>query len=182
VSIKDRLTLQKMRVPLGFLFGIVFMIFAKPEPISMAIGGVVAIVGILIRAWSAGHIRKNKELAISGPYSYTRNPLYLGSFLLGGGFCIASGVWWIGVIFIVLYLGIYFPVMNVEAGDLLAMFGKDFEDYAANVPLFFPRLSAYRKSAVKFDMQLYMKYREYRASLGLLIAWGVLALKAIFLR
>lgn len=182
MSFRDRLTLQRMRVPLGFVFAIVFLVFAKPLPIFMAIGGIVAIIGLLIRAWSSGHIRKNKDLAISGPYAHTRNPLYLGSFLLGLGFCIASSVWWLGLIFIVLYLGIYFPVMNVEARDLTAMFGKSFEEYAENVPLFFPRLTAYAKSDLKFDLNLYLKYREYRAGLGLLIAWVILALKAIYLR
>ena len=170
-----------MRVPLGFLFGIIFLIFARPAPITLGIGGIIAVVGILIRAWASGHIRKNQNLAVSGPYAYTRNPLYLGSFILGIGFTIASGVWWLGLIFIALFLGIYLPVMRVEAKDLTEIFGADYEEYARKVPLFFPRFKSYKASDAKFDMSLYLRYREYRAALGLAFAWAVLLVKAIFL-
>lgn len=171
-----------MRVPLGFLFGIIFLIFASPEPIALTIGGIIALGGLLIRAWASGHIRKNQNLAVSGPYAYTRNPLYLGSFFLGLGFAIASGVWWIGIVFAILYLGIYFPVMRVEAEDLTRLFGEDYKNYAEKVPLFFPLPTDYKASAEKFDIALYLRYREYRAALGLLFAWSVLVFKAIFLR
>ncbi len=174
--------LQRIRVPLGFLFGIVFLVFARPEPTVLIIGGVIALIGILIRAWSSGHIRKNQTLAVSGPYSYTRNPLYLGSFVLGVGFTIAAGVWWLGIIFVALFLGIYLPVMRVEANDLTKLFGADYKEYARRVPLFFPRLTAFRASDEKFDLSLYMRYREYRAALGLVFALLVLALKTFFLK
>ena len=174
--------LQRVRVPLGFLFGIVFLIFARPEPFALTIGGIVALGGLLIRAWASGHIRKNENLAVSGPYAFTRNPLYLGSFFLGLGFAIASGVWWIGVVFAVLYLGIYFPVMRVESEDLTRLFGEEYKNYAAKVPLFFPLPTNYKASGEKFDVALYLRYREYRAALGLLFAWSVLVVKAIFLR
>jgi protein-S-isoprenylcysteine O-methyltransferase Ste14 len=174
--------LQRIRVPLGFLFGIVFLVFARPEPLTLAIGGAIAVVGILIRAWASGHIRKNQNLAVSGPYSYTRNPLYLGSFILGIGFTIAAGVWWLGIIFVALFLGIYLPVMRVESGDLTKLFGADYEEYARRVPLFFPRATPYRASDTKFDMSLYMRHREYQAALGLTFALLVLAVKTFFLK
>lgn len=169
-----------MRVPLGFVFGIVFLIFAKPEPLTLIVGGAIGAIGILIRAWASGHIRKNQNLAVSGPYSYTRNPLYLGSFILGLGFTIASGVWWLGLIFAVLFLGIYLPVMRVEAGDLVDLFGADYDEYARRVPLFFPRFTPFKASSERFDMALYLRYREYRAALGLVFALLILALKAFF--
>ena len=156
------------------------MIFAKPAPSTLLAGAIVSIFGILIRAWASGHIRKNKTLAVSGPYAFTRNPLYLGSFLLGVGFTIASGVWWLALIFIILFLGIYLPVMRVEAEDLTQIFGADFEEYKRAVPLFFPRLRAWKRSVEKFDFQLYLRYREYRAAFGLVFAWSVLAAKAFF--
>lgn len=177
---KNKRLLQRLRVPLGFLFAMIFLIFAKPALVTLIIGAVVSVLGILIRAWSSGHIRKNQNLAVSGPYAYTRNPLYLGSFLLGVGFTIASGVWWLALIFIVLFLGIYLPVMRVEAEDLKQIFGEDYKQYTENVPLFFPRLTAWKKSVEKFDFQLYLRYREYRAAFGLIFAWGVLAAKAFF--
>lgn len=174
--------IQRFRVPLGFLFAAVFLIFARPEPLTLGIGGAIAVIGLLIRAWASGHIRKNQNLAISGPYSYTRNPLYLGSFILGVGFTMAAGVWWLGLIFIALFLGIYLPVMRVEASELTQIFGEEYHEYAGRVPLFFPRLTAYKKSETKFDSALYMRYREYQAALGFIFAWSVLLMKAIFLR
>jgi len=180
---RERATsIQRYRVPLGFLFGIVFLVFATPEPLGLGIGGAIAIVGLLVRAWASGHIRKNQKLAVSGPYSFTRNPLYLGSFILGVGFTIASGVWWLGLVFIALFLGIYLPVMRVEAKELIEIFGAEYQAYASKVPLFLPRLTGYRMSETNFDFDLYLRYREYQAALGLIFAWSVLLVKAIFLR
>ncbi len=81
-----------------------------------------------------------------------------------------------------LFLGIYLPVMRVEAKDLKELFGEEYADYARRVPLFLPYLTAYKTSVEKFDMKLYMRYREYRAALGLIFAWSVLLVKAIFLK
>ncbi len=174
--------IQRFRVPVGFLFAAIFLIFASPEPLTLAIGGAIAVVGLLIRAWASGHIRKNQTLAISGPYAYTRNPLYLGSFILGVGFTIAAGVWWLALAFVALFLGIYLPVMRVEAEELTQIFGADYEKYARQVPLFFPRPAANRKSETNFDFALYLRYREYQAALGLIFAWAVLLVKAMFLK
>jgi protein-S-isoprenylcysteine O-methyltransferase Ste14 len=177
--------MQRWRVPLGFLCGALFLWFARPSWLTLGIGGGVALLGLAVRAWSAGHIRKNAELATSGPYSYTRNPLYLGSFLLGVGFTVASGQPLLAIPFAALFLGIYFPVMRVEATHLAELFGEEYKAYARAVPLFLPRLSPYREAKTageKFDASLYMRYREYRAALGLLIAWGLLALKAVFVK
>ncbi len=177
---------QRWRVPLGFLCGAAFIVLAQPAPSTLIIGGVVAMLGLAIRAWSAGHIRKNDALAVSGPYAHTRNPLYLGSFLLGLGFTIAAGrPLLLGGIFAALFLGIYLPVMRVEAATLVQLFGESYERYAKTVPLFFPHLTPYREAAfprTKFDAGLYMRYREYRAALGLLAALGMLVLKTIWLR
>jgi hypothetical protein len=141
-------------------------------------------LGLAIRAWAAGHIRKNTELATSGPYAFTRNPLYFGSFLLGLGFTIASGRWPLALLFAALFIGIYFPVMRVEASTMGQLFGSDFDSYKRSVPLFFPRLTPYRSdksAAVRFDGALYLRYREYRAALGLLVAWGLLLIKTFYL-
>lgn len=175
--------LQRFRVPLGFLFAAIFLFFAHPTFLTLAIGAVISISGLLIRAWASGHIRKNQNLAISGPYAYTRNPLYVGSFIMGVGFTIASGVWWLAILFALLFLGIYLPVMRVEAQELTAIFGESFEKYAQKVPLFIPRLSKYKdetSGAKSFELDLYLRYREYQAALGVVFALGILALKAYF--
>jgi protein-S-isoprenylcysteine O-methyltransferase Ste14 len=173
--------LQRVRVPLGFVFAVLFFVFARPTTTTLVMGGLVALVGLAIRAWASGHIRKAKTLAISGPYSRTRNPLYVGTFVLGIGFTIATGVWWLGLLFTVLFLGIYLPVMHVEAEDLRRIFGSEFEEYERNVPLFLPRLTVWRNTAVGFDPKLYLQYREYRAAVGALAAVILLAAKAYFL-
>ncbi|MBA2341389.1 MAG: isoprenylcysteine carboxylmethyltransferase family protein [Pyrinomonadaceae bacterium] len=179
---KEGTWLQRLRVPLGFICGALFILFAQPRLVSLTIGGIVALCGLCLRAWAAGHIRKNVRLAASGPYAYTRNPLYLGSFLLGLGFTLACGRWWLAALFALLFLGIYLPVMRVEEKALAELFGDEFERYARRVPLFFPRFSPHRderERATKFDSSLYLRYREYRAALGALAGWLILLLKAM---
>jgi len=168
-------------VPLGFASAAVFMVLAKPNPTTLLIGAVVSLIGLAMRGWASGHIRKNDKLAMSGPYAYTRNPLYLGSFLMGVGFTIASGRFVLGFLFAALFLGIYVPVMRVESETLAQLFGESYQGYLEAVPLFLPRLSPYRDGTYKlarFDGALYKRYREYQAAMGLIIAWALLALKA----
>jgi protein-S-isoprenylcysteine O-methyltransferase Ste14 len=176
--------MQRWRVPLGFLCGALFVLFARPRPATLIVGVVVSVAGLALRAWAAGHIRKNSALATSGPYAFTRNPLYLGSFLLGLGFTIGSGFWPLAFLFALLFIGIYLPVMRVESGTLANLFGEDFQRYARAVPLFFPRFTPYQrgKDGERFDRALYMRYREYRAALGLVVAWALLVLKAYYLQ
>lgn len=176
----DKRLIQRIRVPLGFIFAIVFMVFARPSVVTLTVGTGVAVIGLLIRAWASGHIRKARELAISGPYAYTRNPLYVGSFLMGVGFTVASGVWWLALLFSALFIGIYLPVMNFEKNDIRAIFGADYDEYAKNVPMLIPRFYVWKRTGVKFDFQLYLQYREYRAAIGVALAIGVLAAKAYF--
>jgi protein-S-isoprenylcysteine O-methyltransferase Ste14 len=175
---------QRWRVPLGFFCAALFFLLSRPRPLTLAVGGVVALPGLALRAWASGHLRKNDALAITGPYAYTRNPLYLGSFLMGVGFTIASGRLILGIIFAALFLGIYVPVMRVESATLAKLFGESYQKYMAAVPLFSPHLSPYRagtKEKTGFDAALYKRYREYQAAIGLIIAWALLALKAFVL-
>jgi protein-S-isoprenylcysteine O-methyltransferase Ste14 len=170
-------------VPLGFVCAAIFLWLAKPTRTALLAGAIVSLLGLLIRAWAAGHIRKNAQLAISGPYAFTRNPLYFGSFLLGLGFTIASGQVVLALLFAALFVGIYLPVMRVEASTLAELFGNDYEVYKRSVPLFFPRVTPWHGvdfQPVKFDSSLYFRYREYRAALGLVIAWGLLLIKSYY--
>jgi len=172
--------LQRFRVPLGFLLSAVFIVLARPSALTLSIGGSIAVIGLLIRAWAAGHIHKFEKLAVTGPYSFTRNPLYLGSFILAVGFTVAAGVWWLALITAALFLGIYFPVMRVEEQDLRERFKGEFDEFAENVPLFFPRPTPWKKLDARFDLQLYLKHREYQAAIGLVLGLAVLTLKAIY--
>ncbi|HVS80432.1 MAG TPA: isoprenylcysteine carboxylmethyltransferase family protein [Pyrinomonadaceae bacterium] len=176
--------MQRWRVPLGFACAALFFLLAQARPLTLIVGGLVALPGLALRAWATGHLRKNDALATTGPYAYTRNPLYLGSFVIGLGFTIAAGRLILGLVFAVLFLGIYVPVMRVEAKTLAELFGKDYQDYAAAVPLFLPRATAYRvdRAATIFDPALYRRYREHRAAIGLVVAWLLLAIKGYYLR
>lgn len=177
---KNKRLLQRLRVPLGFVLSAAFIYFARPSIITLAVGGAIALCGLLTRAWAAGHIHKYEKLAVTGPYSFTRNPLYLGSFLLAVGFTIAAGVWWLSLISAALFLGIYLPVMRVEETDLRDRFGAAFDEYVENVPLFFPRLRPWKKLDANFDFQLYLRHREYQAGLGLILGLCALAAKMYF--
>lgn len=169
--------LQRIRVPLGFILSVALIVLSRPTAVTLAVGSAIVAVGVLIRAWAAGHIHKFEKLTVTGPYSFTRNPLYLGSFFLAAGFTVASGVWWLAAVVAVLYLCIYFPVMRVEEGDLRARFGSEFDEFASNVPMFFPHPLPWKKTGAAFNFQLYLRHREYQAALGAIIAIGLLALK-----
>src|SRR5213080_5317182 len=126
--------MQRWRVPLGFACAALFFLFARPRPLTLIVGAVVALPGLALRAWAVGYLRKNEALATDGPYAYTRNPLYLGSFLIGLGFTIAAGQVLLVAIFLVMILGIYLPVMRVESATLAELFGKKYVRYAKEVP------------------------------------------------
>ena len=81
---------RRIRVPLGFAFAILYFWLARPAWRSLALGSVLIVLGLLLRAWASGNVRKDEALATSGPYAYTRNPLYLGSLLIGIGFAVAA--------------------------------------------------------------------------------------------
>ena len=96
-----------------------FLFFAQPTVWTLVVGAIVALPGLGLRAWASGHLKKNESLATTGPYAFTRNPLYLGSFIMGLGFTIAAGRAFLVLIFIIMILGIYLPVMRVESRDAL---------------------------------------------------------------
>ena len=173
--------LQRSRVFLGFIFAPVYFVFSRPTIPLIIIGTCVAICGLVIRGWASGHLRKVQYLDVSGPYAYTRNPLYFGSFLIAVGFAVASGVWWLGLLLILCFLSIYLPVINVERNELESGQGHEYREYATAVPLFIPRLRAWKKSGRSFDFQLYLKNGEYNASIGVLLVDLVLLIKACFI-
>ena len=169
--------LSRIRVPAGFIFAALYLYFSTPSSRSLWIGGGLAFVGILIRAWATGHIRKNDELTISGPYALTRNPLYFGSFVIGLGFSIAGGNLIIPGVFLACFAAIYAPVMQREMDYLAKKFPQEYAHYQADVPLFFPRLTPESMGQGHFSFQRYMKHREYQALAGFVAAISFLILK-----
>jgi protein-S-isoprenylcysteine O-methyltransferase Ste14 len=173
---------QRLRVPLGFVLAPVFLAFAAPTAASLAVGAAIAVAGAAVRAWASGHLRKMTQLTTSGPYSRTRNPLYLGTFLMVAGAATAGGRWWLGLLFGGAYLLVYVPVMLAEVDTMRALFPGQYERWAASVPLFLPRLTPAEvpNADARFDGRLYLQYREYRAALGLAAVFGFLVIKMVW--
>lgn len=176
---------MRWRVRAGYPVAVLFWIFARPSYNSIAVGGAITAIGLAIRAIAAGHLQKDRELATTGPYAYTRNPLYLGSSLLAAGFAVAGSSWADGALVIAYFAVFYYAVMRNEEADLRRRFGAAFEDYSSNVPLFFPRIAS-RKSGVwrtlppptkAFSWTLYRRNREYNALIGTAIGIGLLSVR-----
>lgn len=175
-----RASLQRLRVPIGFVTAILFAVFSRPSWQSLAAGVPLALLGAAIRGWASGHLRKNAELATSGPYAHTRNPLYFGSFVMAAGCAVAGGSWLIGIWLIAFFLAIYWPVMQAEAAHMRTLFGEAYARWSAAVPLFIPRLTPYQSGQNRsFDFNQYLHHREWRALIGLGLVLGVLFLKAV---
>jgi protein-S-isoprenylcysteine O-methyltransferase Ste14 len=175
---------KKLRLPLGFLFGIIYLVFARPTPLTLGVGGAIALIGVLVRGWASGHISKNERLATSGPYAHTRNPLYFGSFLIAAGFAIAAH-WGLLLVVVAFFVLIYAPTMERERANIAGRFPDAYTTYAANVPAFVPRPTAWRSpgsdaedAGGSFSLELYMKHGEWKAGLTyvlvmLFLAWRV---------
>ena len=144
----------RLRVPSGFLIVIVFAWFSSPTPLSMAVGIPLSLLGLALRAWAAGCLAKNRELATGGPYAYTRNPLYIGTLLVAAGLAIASRSPGLAVLFAAVFLLVYLPVIQNEEQHLRKIF-PEYAAYAERVPALIPRLSAgSRKKFESFSREL----------------------------
>ena len=171
---------RRIRVPLGFAFAMVYLWLAKPTVAMIVAGSLVAALGLAIRAIASGQLKKNELLATSGPYSYTRNPLYLGSVVIGIGFALAARSLWIWILLALLFVAIYIPVIQSEESFLRSKF-PDFESYAQRVPRFMPRWSGESLSA-NFSRKLYLKHREYNALLGAALMMLAITVKMLMVK
>ena len=172
---------RRIRVPLGFVFTALYLWLATPTAASMLIGSALIIPGLAIRALASGHIQKNEQLTMTGPYSYTRNPLYLGSLILAVGFAISARSLWIGAGLILMFLAIYLPVIRGEETFLREHFAE-FAEYARQVPRLRPRLNSFSSSRGLFSWDLYWKHREYNATLGSVLIMAALIAKRLYSR
>ncbi len=168
----------RLRVPSGFVLVAVYARFSHPTRNLLILGAVLSLAGIALRACAAGHLEKNQRLATSGPYAYTRNPLYFGSTLVALGFAVAGGVWWLGLLFAAYLVALYLPVVMEEEAHLAKLF-PEFAEYAAAVPRFRPRLRAWpgRAPISRFRWAVYAKNEEYNALLGYLLGLALLLWK-----
>lgn len=171
---------KRIRVPMGFAFTAVFLILARPTGRTMGLSLLLVVPGLWLRAYASGYVRKNAELTTSGPYGYTRNPLYLGSMLIAFGFGAAAASWWVVGCLAVLFAAIYVPTIQGEEEYLRARFAG-FDAYAAEVPRLLPRLRAARSSQAKggFSRALYRQHREYNSLMGAGAVYLALALRLL---
>lgn len=170
---------RRIRVPLGFAFAVFYFWRARPTWMSIVIGGAVALVGVAIRAVASGYISKNSELTTSGPYAYTRNPLYAGSVVIALGFVMAALSGWILVGLVVLFVAIYVPVIRSEEEFLGSRF-PEYEAYARQVPRLVPRFGQRPASEGSFSRQRYLQHREYNALIGTAVMIAALVAKLIW--
>jgi protein-S-isoprenylcysteine O-methyltransferase Ste14 len=169
---------RRIRVPLGFIFAVVYVWLARPTPISLIAGALVLLPGLVLRGLASGHVQKDKQLTTSGPYAYTRNPLYLGSLMLAAGFAIAARSWWIVAIMLLMFAVIYVPVIAGEERYLRQTF-PDYDDYARHVPRMFPRFTPYGSQQSAYSSARYWKHREYQASIGCVVVMAALVIKLV---
>jgi len=170
----------RWRVRVGYLLAIVALLLAHPMPKSIAIGGVVGLIGLWVRGLAAGHLHKQETLTVSGPYAHTRNPLYFGSAILTLGAAVAMNSWIAAVLLLAYFAVFYSVVMRKEEGELRFHHGAAFEEYAKAVPLFFPRVTAAKLGlgvARTFSFAQYKKNREYRATIGFLLLLVLLVIE-----
>ena len=165
---------RRIRVPAGFLFAAFYMWRARPSAASLAWSLLLVVPGLLLRSYASGYVTKNTELTVTGPYAYTRNPLYLGSMLMAFGFAVASRSLWITLFLALLFLLIYAPTIYSEEEFLRSTF-PGFESYARRVPRLLPRLRPARFAGDGgFSLALYRKHREYNSFLGACAIYAVL--------
>jgi protein-S-isoprenylcysteine O-methyltransferase Ste14 len=167
----------RWRVGAGYLLALLGFYFARPSKKSLIEGACIALVGLMIRAAAAGIVRKGQQLATSGIYAWTRNPLYFGSTILAAGFVVASNSWIVGAI-VAAYILLFYPaVVRREDRDLRERFGAEFAAYSARVSGFVPWPTRQSPGAASFSWSQYVRNHEYRALLGTMVAMGVLALR-----
>jgi len=141
-----------------------FAWFSHPDILSLALGLPLSACGLALRAWAAGHLAKNQRLATSGPYSFTRNPLYLGTLITALGLAAAGRSMGLALLFVALFLLIYLPAIELEEQHLAQILPR-YAEFAARVPLLIPRWPA-TFGPDRFSPGLYRKNREYQALLG----------------
>lgn len=169
----------RWRVRLGYLLAVIVLWFARPAPKFILAGAVIGLCGLWLRGYAAGYLHKQEILTVTGPYAHTRNPLYLGSAILAVGAGVSSHSWISAAVLLIYFALVYSVVMRREENELVMQHGEAFRQYAAAVPLFFPRITPANHGgagAARFSLAQYRKNHEYEAAVGYLLLLGVLLL------
>jgi protein-S-isoprenylcysteine O-methyltransferase Ste14 len=167
----------RQRVRIGLPLVLLCGWLASPTPRALAVGGVVAVVGLVVRGFAASHLAKHSALTTSGPYALTRNPLYFGSMIIVAGLLIAVHSW-LAAALGVAYFAVFYPLtIRREERKLRAQYGQVFDEYAARVPAFWPRLVLPISMRPGGSWKLYRRNGEYQSAVGVAIALALLCLK-----
>lgn len=166
---------MRLRVPSGFLLAFIFGYFSQPSPTSLLPGAALSLLGLALRAWAAGLLRKNLELTTGGPYAHTRNPLYLGTLLAALGLALAAQSWLLALVTVLVFTFVYLPVMEQEESHLVNLFPA-YRAYAEQVPLLWPRFPGLA-SPQSFRFSQYLHNQEYKAGLAWLLGQAYLLWK-----
>lgn len=185
-NVRSKPPLELLKLLVLFLLLGALLWVAEPHPPDIYIGVALVFVGEAIRVWAAGHLTRDQRLAVSGPYEYTRNPFYLGRFLLIVGFAIMAGIrnnmWVLGicVVALAIFFFYYMPRKDKrEGGRLSELFGEQYDQWRANVPVLFPRLTPYRTIPRPWSRELFMTGdADFTGNKELWTALVVLALAA----
>ena len=160
--------IARLRVAVGFFVALVAFLLAEPSWHSVVVGIAIASCGESLRVWAAGHIRKGQEVTTSGPYSLTRHPLYLGSFVIGVGFVWAAGSAVVAILVASYLLVMLWVATTVEEAALRESFGTEYDRY---------RRGQFERSRRRFSLSQVMQNGEHRTLIGFILVLGLLLLK-----
>jgi len=153
----EKIRFKKLRLWIAYPFAVLYFIFAYQKGFDFSYGVWFVVLGALIRLWAAGFIKKIRELATCGPYMFVRNPLYLGNFLMGLGFCLFINNMFLSLLYIFLFFIFYCGTIQEEQILLTDLFGQEYIEYKKSVPAFFPLFKIY-KSKQKLNFSLKQAY------------------------
>ena len=177
-------TVQRVRVPASILYAILYLYWGIPKPGWLGYGLVLVLIGLVLRVWAAGHLKKFQGLTVSGPYRRIRNPLYLGSFLIGLGFTVAAAQPWLIGLFLLIFFALYLLVIRMEEREMEGL-GDSYKAYRAAVPRFFPLPGSRRAlppeltsaEGREFRWGRVISNREYRA-----VVWALILAAAVLIK
>ncbi|MFH1092924.1 MAG: isoprenylcysteine carboxylmethyltransferase family protein [Candidatus Omnitrophota bacterium] len=162
---------KKLRLWATYPFALVYILFAYKQGIEFIPGIWFILSGLLVRCWAAGYIKKIKVLTTAGPYSFVRNPLYVGNFLMGLGFCLFVRDLMLSLLYIILFFFFYIGTMKKEEAVLTDLFKEEYINYKNKVPAFIPRILPY---ASKQPMRYSLKQAYYNGELIRVVVTGIL--------
>ena len=171
---------KSLRMPIGFLAGILFIWRAKPSLASFIIGTLFIFFGEFTRFVSSGTLKKFEGVTRNGIYAYTRNPLYIGSFFLGTGACIISKDLLFSLMFFIFFISLYNRVMLREERYLIGRYGEDYRRYIEEVPRIFPRKFSLKCVFSETSPALAIKNKEGKTLLGIALVLMIMITKMIY--